>query len=90
MSADHRHAERVDRVGPAALAGGEHPRPRGQLRRHLQDGLTVGDHALGDVLADAVAALDRSNPVGVLTVGGERGLIASAPADHLDQASLRS
>ena len=62
-SAGHGDAVRVDRVGLAALAGGEHPHPRGQLRRHVHHGLAVGDQPLGDVPADAVAALDRPDPV---------------------------
>ena len=53
----------VDRVGLAALAGGEHPHPRRQLRRHIHHRLAVGDQPLGDVPADAVAALDRPDPV---------------------------
>jgi hypothetical protein len=71
---DHRDAVGVDRVRRAALTGGEHPRPSGQFRRHVQDGLAVGGQALGDVPADAVAALDRPDPVFVFAGGGEHHL----------------
>ena len=54
----------VGGVGLAALPGGEHPRPRGQLRWDVDDGLAVGEQPLGDVPADAVAALDRPDPLG--------------------------
>ena len=64
-NADHGDAVGVDRVGLAALAGGEHPRPGGQLRRHVHHGLAVGDQALSDVPADAVAALHRPDPLRV-------------------------
>nr|WP_204296755.1 hypothetical protein [Actinoplanes capillaceus] len=53
----------IDRVGLAALAGGEHPGAGGQFRRDVKDGLAVGDQALGDVPADTVAARDRPDPV---------------------------
>jgi hypothetical protein len=46
-------------------------RSNGQLRGHAEDGLTIGEQALGDVPADAVAALDCPHPVGVLTAGGQ-------------------
>ena len=75
---DHGDAVGIDRVGLAALAGGEHPRPGRQLRRHVHHGLAVGDQALSDVPADAVAALDRPQPVLVLAAGGEHGLVAVA------------
>ena len=39
--------------------------------RHVQHGLAVGDQALGDVPADAVAALHRPDPVRVLPASGE-------------------
>ncbi len=58
-----RHRVRVDGIGFAALAGVEHPRPRRQLRRHVDHGLTIGDQALGEVPADSVAALDRPDAV---------------------------
>jgi hypothetical protein len=53
----------VDRVGLAAVAGGEYPHLRRQLRRHIQNDLAVVDQAVRDVLADAVAALNRPLPV---------------------------
>jgi hypothetical protein len=58
------------------LAGGEHAGPGGQFRGHVQDGLAVGDQPLGDVPADAGAALDGPDVVLVLTAGGEQGLVA--------------
>jgi hypothetical protein len=68
----------VDRVGLAALAGGEDPGPGGQFRGYVQDGLAVGDQALGDVPADAGAAFDGPDAVLMLTTGGEHGLVAVA------------
>jgi hypothetical protein len=58
------HAVGVDRVGLAALAGVEHPHPRRQLGRHIQDSFAVGDQALGDVAADPGATLDGPNAIG--------------------------
>jgi hypothetical protein len=74
----HRHAVRVDRVALAALTGGEHSRPGGQLRWHVDHGFAVGDQALGDVPADAVAALDRPDPLRKPTAQGEHRLVATA------------
>jgi hypothetical protein len=80
---------RVDRVGLAAVAGGEHPDLRGQLRGHVEYGLAVVHEPMGDVLADAVAALDGPDPVGVLAAGGEHlriaDLVGAVPAhgEHL-------
>ncbi|GAA4978812.1 hypothetical protein GCM10025331_87010 [Actinoplanes utahensis] len=68
----------VDRVGLAALAGSEHAGAGGQLRRHVEDGLAVGDQALGDVPADAAAAFNRPDAVGVFAAGGEHRLVAVA------------
>ncbi|BCJ51872.1 hypothetical protein Asp14428_33470 [Actinoplanes sp. NBRC 14428] len=68
----------VDWVGLAALAGGEHPGAGGQLRGHVEDGFSVGDQALGDVPADAIAAFDRPDAVGVFTAGGEHCLVSVA------------
>jgi hypothetical protein len=65
----HGHAVRVDRVGLAALPGVEDPHPGGQFRRHVQDGLAVGDQPLGDVPPDAGASLDRPDPVRELAAG---------------------
>src|ERR1044072_4214439 len=67
---------RVDRVGLAALAGGEHPCPRRHFRGHIDYGLAVGDQALGDVSSDAVAALPRPQPVPVTSAELEHRLIA--------------
>ena len=82
----------VDRVGLTALAGGEHPGPGGQLRGYVQDGLAVGDQALGDVPADAATTLDRPDPVGMFTAGGQHRLVTLAvgaePALVLDAFSL--
>jgi hypothetical protein len=47
------------RVALGSVTGGEHPDPCGELRRHIDDGLAVVDQPVRDVLADAVAALDR-------------------------------
>ena len=69
---------RVDRVGLAALAGGEHSGSGGQLRRHVKNGFAVGDQALGDVPTDTGAAFDRPDAVGVLTAGGEHRLVSVA------------
>ena len=55
---------RVDRVGLAAVTGGEDPHLRGQLRRHIDHALAVMHQPVRDVLADAVATLDRPDPVG--------------------------
>jgi hypothetical protein len=67
---------RVDGVGLAALAGVEHPRPGGQLRGYVHHDLAVGDQTLSDVLADAVAALDRPDPVLMLPAELEHRLVA--------------
>jgi hypothetical protein len=87
----------VGSVGFAALPRGEHPRPGGQLRRHVDDLFAVGEQPMGDVPADALAALDRPDPLrplfGVLvhrrvavpagaeTAGAEDGLVTG---HHLD------
>ena len=80
---DHRHRVRVDRVGLAAVAGGEDPHLRGQLRRHVDDDLTVVHEPVRDVPADAVAALDRPDPVRVPAARGEHlgvaGLVGAEP-----------
>ena len=72
----HRDAVGVDRVGLAALAGVEHPHLGGQLRRHVEDGFAVGDQALGDVPADAVAAFDGPDPIRVAAAGGQHRPVA--------------
>jgi hypothetical protein len=43
----------------ALLAGGEHPHPRRQLRRHVEHGLAIVHQPVRQMLADAVATLDR-------------------------------
>ena len=68
---DHRHRVRIHRVGLAAVAGGEHPHLRGQLRGHVDHGLAVMDQPMRDVLADAVATLDRPDPIRVLPASGK-------------------
>jgi hypothetical protein len=62
---------RVGGVGLAALPGGEHPRMGGQLRRHIDDLLTVGQQPAGDMPANALASLDRPSPVRPSPRGGE-------------------
>jgi hypothetical protein len=63
----------VDRVGLAALAGGEHPRPSGKLGRDIDHGLAVGDQALCEVTADALTTLNRPGPIRVLAGRGLSG-----------------
>jgi hypothetical protein len=53
---------RIDRVGLAPVAGGEHPHLSRQLRRHIQDDLAVVHQAVRQMPADAVAALHRPDP----------------------------
>jgi hypothetical protein len=48
---DQGDAAGVDRVGLAALAGGEDPGSGGELGGHVYDGFAVGDKALRDVPA---------------------------------------
>jgi hypothetical protein len=55
----HRHRVRAGRVGLAGVAGVEHPHPRGQLRRHVDHDLPVGQQPLGQRPACSVRALDR-------------------------------
>ena len=74
----HGDAVRVGRVGLTGLGGVEQPGSRGHFRRHVEHGLAVGDQALGDVPADAVAALDRPDPLLVLPTGLEHRLVAVA------------
>jgi hypothetical protein len=59
----HHYGVRVTGVGLAALPDVEHPGPSGQLRRHVQHPLPVGEHSLRDGPAHPVAALDRAHPV---------------------------
>jgi hypothetical protein len=55
---------RVDWIGLAAVAGGEDPHLRGQLRRHVEDDLTVVHEPVRNVLPDAIAALDAQTRSG--------------------------
>ena len=66
-----RHRMRIDRVGFAALASGEHPGPGGQLRGHIGHRLAVGDQALREVAADPIAALHRPGAVRELPPRGQ-------------------
>jgi len=79
-----RHGVRIDRVGLAAVAGGEHPHLRGQLRRHVEDDLAVMDQAMRQVPPDTVAALHRPDPVRELSRRGEHlaipGRVRAVPA----------
>ena len=79
-----RDGVRAGRVGLAAVASGEHPHLRGQLRRHAGDGLAVMDQAVRQVPADAVAALHRPDPVRERPRRGQHfripGLVRAVPA----------
>ena len=46
---DHHDGVRVDGIGLAALAGVEHPRPSGQLGRHVHHSLPVSEQPLGQL-----------------------------------------
>jgi hypothetical protein len=61
--ADQRNRVCVGRVGFAALPGSEYPRPGRQLRRDVDDVLALGRQPLRDVPADALATLDRPDPL---------------------------
>jgi hypothetical protein len=74
--ADQGDRVRVGGVGLAALPGGEHPRPGRELRGHVDDLFAVGEQALGDVPADALATLDRPHPVRPLPAIGQHGVVA--------------
>ena len=73
-----RHRMRIDRVGLASLAGGEDAGPGGQLRWHIDDRFAIGDQALRDVAADAVAALHRPGTVLELAARGQHRPITVA------------
>ena len=60
----------VGGVGLAALAGGEDPDTRRELRRHIEDLLAGSKQPDRDVMADPVAALDR--PHAALGIGLDR------------------
>ena len=61
--ADERHGVRIGGVGLAALPGGEHPRPRGQLRRDVDDLFAIGQEPVRHVPPDARTSLDRPDAV---------------------------
>jgi hypothetical protein len=61
--ADQGDRVRIGGVGLAALPGREHPGARGQPGWHIDDLLAVGEQPVGDVLADAGAALDGPDPI---------------------------
>jgi hypothetical protein len=61
--ADQRDGVCIGGVGLAALPGGEHSRPGGQLWWDIHDLLAIGQQPVGDVPADSLAALDRPDPV---------------------------
>ena len=67
---------RISGIGFAALTGGEHPDPGGQLRWHIDHQLTIGEQPLGDVFPDPVAALDRPRPISKLLTELEHRLVA--------------
>lgn len=79
-------------MGLAAVAGGEHSHLRRQFRGYVEHCLTVVDQAVGDVFADAVAALDRPDPIGVLAAGGEHvgvaGLVSPEAAHREHPAAF--
>jgi hypothetical protein len=55
----HRNRVRVGGIGFAGIAGVEDPHPRGQLGRHVQHRLTLGEQPLRQRTADTLRALDR-------------------------------
>jgi len=77
---------RIDRVTRAAVAGREDAHLRGQLRRHINDGLTVVDQPVREVLADTVGALYRPHPLREPASGlqhlGVAGIIGAIPASR--------
>jgi len=73
---DNGDGVRIGGVGLAALPGGEHPGSRRQLRGNVHDRLPIGDQALRDVLADAVAPFDRPDPIGPPAAGPQHVAVA--------------
>jgi len=72
----------VGGVGLATLARGEHPGPSRQLRWNVNNLLAVTQQPVGDVPADALAALDRPNPVPPLPgIPGHRRIAIPASAE---------
>ena len=70
-------------VGLAAMAAGEHPDPRGQLRRHIDDWLTAGYQLLSQGPACSVAALDGPPPGPPLAGKAHQFLVARAAVGEL-------
>ncbi|MEV6101500.1 hypothetical protein [Nocardia sp. NPDC051981] len=62
---------RIDRVGFASVADGEHPHLRRQFRGHVDDGLPVGDQPVRHMPADTVATLDRPHTLRESLCGGQ-------------------
>jgi hypothetical protein len=60
---NQRDRVRIGGIGLAALAAGEHPRPGRQLGRHIHHTLAVSQQPAGDMPANALAALDRPDPL---------------------------
>jgi hypothetical protein len=80
--ADQGDGVRVGGVGLAALPGAEHARPRGHLRRHVDDLLAVGEQSGGDVPPDTAAApLDRPDPLRPLPRVAQHGGVAGRVGD---------
>jgi hypothetical protein len=69
---------RVGGVSLAALSGREHPSSGRQLRRNINDLLAAGQEPVGDVPADALAALDGPDAVGPLLGVLDHRLVAVA------------
>ena len=90
---DHGHGVRVVGVGLAVVAGVELACPRGQLRRHVHDGLTIGQQPLRQRPAGAVAALHRPHPLRVaghvLSHRGVPGLVRGEAAGRQDRLLAR-
>ncbi len=68
---DHGHGTGVGGIGFATMTGIEHPGPGRELGGNVENRFAVGDQALREVFAHAVAALDRPHPVGSATAFGE-------------------
>jgi hypothetical protein len=60
---DQRDGVGIGGISLAALPGREHPHPRGQLGRHVDDSLPVSDQSLSQVPPDPGASLDRPHPL---------------------------
>jgi hypothetical protein len=68
----------VDWISLAALAGGEYPHSGGEFGGHVDYRLAVGDQALSDMSADAVAAFDCPAPIGMPPAASEHLLVSIA------------